>query len=375
MDERKYNRLIKKISVLEDLIENKTRELYLEKELTSNIIDCSLSVIIALNENKTVHTINTYGLSIIGKTSDKILGRNINEIFSKNDLEKIYNSEEISISTIDGEEKIFVFTVSKLDAINGTIITGVEVTEVKKANEILKNQELSLMQESRLRSLGEMSSMMAHEIKNPLGIMDGQLRRLKKEYNKKESDGEKINKLMLQLENNIHRIDQIINSLKIASRNSFNDNLEPVGISNVLTVLDDLIVEKMKMQNIMFIIENNAREIMIKAKVSELEQVFLNILSNSIYAVKDQKDPWIKLVVDHDEKSILIRFFDSGAGLCKEAQEKLFEPFFTTKEIGEGTGIGMTIVKKIIDAHNGSISYDKKSKYTCFVVEIPRFYE
>ena len=371
MNDKKYKRLLSKVQVLEDIIENKTRELYQEQEFSSRIIDLSESVIIALDKHENIKKINNYGLSIFNKSINDVLGKALDVLLNKEQQRELYLTGELSIIVDEFKSLSFLFKASEPDEYNETIITGLDITEIKKAHEKIQQQDLSMINQGRLKSLGEMSSMMAHEVKNPLGIMDGQLRRLRKAFLKKDQDKEKISKLLLQIENNIQRINKIINSLKMASRDSSHDDLEEICIDKVLVILDDLISEKMKIHNILFAIENNSRKIKIKGKVSELEQVCLNLLSNSIDAVKDKKDPWIKLIVDHDKEYLKLTFIDSGDKISKEVQDKIFEPFFTTKNIGEGTGIGMTIVQKILESHNATIEIDCNSPYTCFIVKIP----
>lgn len=104
----------------------------------------------------------------------------------------------------------------------------------------------------------------------------------------------------------------------------------------------------------------------------QISQVLLNLLNNSIDAVKslDSKRIQIRFVVENEKIGFSIS--DSGAGIKKDHIPNLFTPFFTTKEIGIGTGLGLSIAKGIVDAHQGNIYFDTASTETCFVFLLPR---
>jgi signal transduction histidine kinase len=104
----------------------------------------------------------------------------------------------------------------------------------------------------------------------------------------------------------------------------------------------------------------------------QISQVILNLLNNSIDALKDlnSKRIQIRLVVESEKIGLAIS--DSGVGVKKEHIPNLFTPFFTTKEIGKGTGLGLSIAKGIIDAHHGNIYYDSSCAETRFVFLLPR---
>jgi hypothetical protein len=96
----------------------------------------------------------------------------------------------------------------------------------------------------------------------------------------------------------------------------------------------------------------------------KLNQVFLNLISNSIYAINDkfkgQEGGLIKIGIEEDYEKVVLQFEDNGIGMKEEIQRKIFEPFYTTKPVGQGTGLGMSIVFQIIELHKGRI--DVKSK-------------
>ena len=103
---------------------------------------------------------------------------------------------------------------------------------------------------------------------------------------------------------------------------------------------------------------------MIECYPGKLNQVFMNILTNAIYAMKVKgPDTVNKLTITTQMKDdkVMITFEDTGIGMTQEVKEKMFDPFFTTKDVGEGTGLGMSIVFKIIESHHAKIEVDSET--------------
>jgi two-component system NtrC family sensor kinase len=98
------------------------------------------------------------------------------------------------------------------------------------------------------------------------------------------------------------------------------------------------------------------------------------LISNSIDAIKDQEDKWVKICAfdAQDTNEIVLQIWDAGKGIPPEVQKKLFEPFFTTKTVGEGTGLGLSIVKGILDDHGVSIRVLPDVPNTCFEIRFLR---
>ena len=110
----------------------------------------------------------------------------------------------------------------------------------------------------------------------------------------------------------------------------------------------------MRRKNRIDIVKNYAENLpKIEAYGRQLNQVFMNILDNAIYAIKETGTITISSYVNDDFKTVSIEFKDSGVGIKEEDLKKVFDPFYTTKPVGEGTGLGMSIAYKVISSHNG----------------------
>lgn len=107
----------------------------------------------------------------------------------------------------------------------------------------------------------------------------------------------------------------------------------------------------------------------VHAYVSELNQVWTNIIDNAIFAL--DKNGELCIETSCDEKNVTVRFIDNGAGIPPEIISRVFDPFFTTKKMGEGTGIGLDLVKRVVQHHQGEVKVNSRPGRTEFIVCIP----
>jgi len=235
-----------------------------------------------------------------------------------------------------------------------------------------RRTQMKLMHTNKLVSLGEMATNIAHEINNPITIITGQLKMLEKSLNKIEADIERPLELTKKINKNFDRITKIIKSLRSVSRDDDERPFEEYELSKIFEGILDLSEQKLSMSNIDFKITGINSEQKLICRETEVLQVFLNLINNSIDSIEELSEKWIKVIVNEFEDDFEITIIDSGKGIPLETQVKLFEPFYTTKDIGKGTGLGLSISRGLIESHGGTLSYDNKSVNTCFKVVIPK---
>ncbi|MGL5835825.1 MAG: sensor histidine kinase, partial [Waterburya sp.] len=103
---------------------------------------------------------------------------------------------------------------------------------------------------------------------------------------------------------------------------------------------------------------------------SELNQVWTNLIDNSIYAMSEKGD--LEIITEGKGDRLVVKIIDSGTGIPAEIQSRIFEPFFTTKSVGEGSGLGLDNVRRIVEnRHRGSITLESQPGRTCFAVCLP----
>lgn len=242
-----------------------------------------------------------------------------------------------------------------------------------KTEKRLKEKKIQMLNTSKLATLGEMASGIAHEVNNPLSIVRGRLQQIIR--NVKQPDEYSIQSIEKSASTALiatERIQNIVSSMKSISRNNSNDQYENISLEQLFQHSLIFCNEKIKSNNINFEIEA-IPNVFIKCRESEISQVILNLISNASDAIENLQDKWIKInfVIDTNNRNIYIIITDSGNGIPQDIVEKIMQPFFTTKPVGKGTGLGLSISAKILKDHNGKLEYISSSANTQFKITLP----
>ncbi|MBI4650401.1 GHKL domain-containing protein [Candidatus Desantisbacteria bacterium] len=222
-------------------------------------------------------------------------------------------------------------------------------------------QDFAKMEEElRIREkfalMGQVSANVAHEIRNPLGIIKGAGEILKKRY--KEED------LVQYVNEEIERINHLINEFLTLSKDIVL-NKQNVDINSLITSIINHIPVNEKIKIIPQLKENIPE---IEADSEKLRQVFLNIIINAIESIKDKGEVIITSCVD--KKNVIVIISDTGAGIEKDNIKKIFLPFFTTKQ--SGIGVGLSTAQAIIQAHGGDMEVESKfMEGSRFIIKLP----
>jgi len=246
--------------------------------------------------------------------------------------------------------------------------------EVREAYEHLKETQGQLIQAEKMNAIGQLASGVAHEVRNPLGIIMQGINYLE---NKLAGEGRGIPETLVMLKESIKRADKIISSLFDFSRASALE-LEPQDINAILEVALSLLKTKFKFDAIEVVMETKKDLPLAMADRNKLEQVFINLLLNAIQAMPkggkifvrtyDKKLPELKNGLGKREGdnfrageiAVIVEIEDTGIGISEENMKKIFEPFFTTKGPREGAGLGLAVTKNIITMHKGRIEIKSK---------------
>ncbi len=220
---------------------------------------------------------------------------------------------------------------------------------------------------SKLASLGEMSAGIAHEINNPLAIILGSTQSIRRHQGNEEIWLQKFE----TIEKSAGRLAKIVQGLKKFSRSSEKAAFQKVSLNRIIMEALTLTDSKSKRHHTSVKFES-AIEVPILCDEVEIEQVLVNLINNGIDAVADLSERWISITLESSDDSAILRVRDAGKGMDEETKKKLFQPFFTTKPVGKGTGIGLSIVKGILDDHHATIELLEDSDHTCFEICFPR---
>lgn len=233
-----------------------------------------------------------------------------------------------------------------------------------------KNMEAQLYQNSKLAALGEMASGVAHEINNPLSIIIGKSSLLTNHLTSPIWNREKIAQDIEKIEKTAMRISKIIKGLTAFSRNSERDSFSVIQVRHIIEDTLSLVNEKFKYRGIDVLVDCPS-DLALECNSTQIGQVLMNLLINSFDAIKRLETKWIRIDVKSNGNSALISVSDSGNGISPKIADKIMEPFYTTKSVGEGTGLGLSLSKRLIESHNGNIKYLPSAKHTTFQIELP----
>lgn len=272
----------------------------------------------------------------------------------------------------------------------------------------LKDAQTQLIDSEKMASLGQLTAGIAHEINNPINFVSSNIRPLRRDIDdlveildsygevttsdtkesidKKLEDIERLkddldvdylktelNQLLNGMEDGARRTVEIVKGLKIFSRVDESD-LNFVNINEGIEAT--LVILNYQMGTNLNLVKELGSIPSIECYAGKLNQVFMNILTNAIFAVQNYPTngsptisvkTWIK-----DAEHVAISIRDNGPGMSPEVKAKIFDPFFTTKAVGQGTGLGLSIVFKIIDVHKGTIDVlTEVGKGTEFLITLP----
>lgn len=228
-----------------------------------------------------------------------------------------------------------------------------------------------IVQSGKMASLGEMAGGIAHEINNPLAIIHGRMEQVSRQLKQPTIDVDFLKASVETVLKTTQRIAKVIKYLRVFSRNVDLD--APFEKCHLQEIVDDtltLVREKLKSNGVELRL-NPVPPVVFMGNSILISQVMVNLLNNAFDAVRVLDEKWIQLQFDVESDLLAVRIVDSGRGIPAKIVNKVMEPFFTTKEVGQGTGIGLSISKGIIDSHQGSLWIDHRSENTCFVIEIP----
>jgi signal transduction histidine kinase len=241
-----------------------------------------------------------------------------------------------------------------------------------KTNEQMQRERELAALNARLAQLGELAVGIAHEINNPLTIVNGYVMRARMESQKTPVDITKLGESLSAIERTTMRIAKIIAGLRAYARDGQHDPFEPTKISTLLT--DALEITQGRLRE--FDIELKTEVLwdesqVIDCRATQIAQILVVLVNNAADAIKSLDKRWIEIGGYLEGDQIVLTVTDSGNGIPADIATNLFDPFFTTKPVGEGTGLGLSVAFGIVKGHSGEIFVNRGCANTQFVVKLP----
>jgi len=255
------------------------------------------------------------------------------------------------------------------------LVTTSDITRRLEAEQLL-------IQASKMTTLGEMASGVAHELNQPLSVIKTASSFIIRKTNQHEKIEDQIMSVMVsKIDTSVDRASKIINHMRLFARKS-DMELEKINVYEILKNAFEIFSQQLKLRDIEVIWDTEENLPEIKADPSRLEQVFINLLINARDAIEDlysyppghdtKGDKKIILKTRSAGGVVLAEVCDTGIGIPEAILDRIFEPFFTTKEVGKGTGLGLSISYGIIKECGGNITAKSEpGKGTCFIMQFP----
>jgi PAS domain S-box-containing protein len=286
---------------------------------------------------------------------------------------------QVDILVKDGSIKPFELNLANLTDNRGKPIGRIgvarDITRRREEEERRKDMEVKALTQDKLASLGEIATGVAHEINQPLSYIKMIMQATLRDLSENALDLEVLTDDFQESLRQVGKISNIISHLRTFGRSDVT-SFGPVELPSVLHDTLILTKERLRLKNITMYMDISDNFPMLYGNHIKLEQVFLNLIQNSMDAIEENGSGEINLVAECITDHALISFSDTGEGVEEEFQKKIFEPFFTTKDAEKGTGIGLSIVYGIVQEHKGEITCSsKRGVGTNFNIRLPIYME
>ncbi|MCC6711905.1 MAG: GAF domain-containing protein [Candidatus Dadabacteria bacterium] len=246
--------------------------------------------------------------------------------------------------------------------------------KLERTNVELKDMQTQLVHAEKMSAIGQLAAGVAHEIRNPLNIIEG-ARYYLSTYMVNEENSETVGEYLDYIKQEIDRTNRLIDSLLKFSK-AEPPYFEKVDINSILENVVILVRKQLSDSDVKLSTKLDPGIPLIMADPNQLWQVFINIILNAIQAMPKGGCLAIETSLGYSDsgpapaRNVCISFEDTGVGIAKDDISRIFDPFFTKKDMG--TGLGLSIAYKIIEKHSGRIIVSsEKDKGTIFTIELP----
>jgi PAS domain S-box-containing protein len=297
------------------------------------------------------------------------------EQFSRSFEQGINISYEAEFIKKDGTPIFLEVNGSALLDADGNVIGRIgsarDVTKRKQMEKYRQELEVKALHQSKMAALGQIAAGVAHEVNQPLSYIKIIYESTLNDIELNQLDHDELKADFREALRQVNRITQIINHLRTFGRDD-QKMFQEIDLRRVLDNTLILMANKIRRSGITFIKDLAEAPPPVTGNFVNLEQVFINLIQNSIAGLEGRKDGEITFSIKPEADKVIIRCGDNGPGIPYEIQERIFEPFFTTREVGLGSGLGLSIVFGIIEEHNGTIALESTpGRGATFIISLP----
>ncbi|HCM05535.1 MAG TPA: hypothetical protein DIC30_05945 [Oceanospirillales bacterium] len=374
------------------------------RSFLDSIIDSMPSALFTLDQNGYIIQCNQQAADWLACEREPLVGNRLanyipmfNEIdlqFNEDSTPEVTKLERVKLSLPIGDFPADITLYPLKDKnLNGLVIRIDDISKREKMEEVI-------MQTEKMKSVGGLAAGMAHEINNPLGaILQGVQniqRRIHPEHEVNQQSAEKLDldlktmnlylddRDILKFINNIQdagkRAASIVSNMLQFSRGN-QKSLTSIAVKDLLESSLTIARADLELKSININVESINENMMLHCIPSELEQVILNLLQNAAQALLEHQGqttnldwkPQIAISAEQQDEQIIIKVKDNGPGMDDITRRRIFEPFYTTKDVGQGTGLGLSVSYFIITAHHqGQLDViSSPQQGACFIIKLP----
>jgi len=352
-------------------LEERAIQLINIQDYTQSILRSITSGVLTVGPDGSVTTVNPAAERLLGVSEYEIVPRSIAAVFRDDgglskDVEKVLAGRlpltlrEITMVTRGGRTVHVQASTSRMRAVGGRILGAVVTLEDVSEIKALTAQ---LIRADRLAAMGGLTAGVAHEVRNPLGVIRASVQLLEDA----QCDRARIHEAAAVIKQEIDRLDKVIKALLDFGRPS-KPTFVPVDVGDVLRDVV-LFTNRFAKQAEVHIEEDLAGGLPgVEADPDQLKQVFLNLVTNAVQVMGDDGGT-ITIHTRLNGDFVEVTVGDTGPGIAPENISRVFDPFFSTRS--DGTGLGLTMVHRIIDDHDGHIEVESGPSGTVFRVSLP----
>ena len=339
------------------------------------VVEAAPNGMLLVDEHGTIMMVNASALRQFGYERDELLGKSVEMLipgpsrfghrqhragFSKAPVTRsMGGGRELFGLRKDGSAIPVEIGLTPIQTATGMRVVAsiLDITERKRL-------EMRLRQAERLAELGTLASGMAHEIGTPMNVILGRA-----EYLLQRTADEGMKKGLATIVTQVERITKVMNQLLTFARRKPSER-RAVDLGEIVDDSLEMFEERIAHSRVTIekTIESSLPPVL--ADRDQLIQVLINLVMNSLHAMPEGGR--LGLSLDREHGHVRVGVSDTGHGMPEEIRSKVFEPFFTTKDFGKGTGLGLTVVKGIIEEHGGTIAVESVvDKGTTFWIRLP----
>ncbi|BBO89394.1 ATP-binding protein [Desulfosarcina ovata] len=399
--EHNIGRLLRDLFTVDQKLRSAEQQIVFEKALRDFLIQQNQQCIVVINTDFTIDSVNDAYLETVNKTRDEVIGTPCYQVIHglaapcdalRNGmvcpmLETLRTGQSTQgihpMTTGETVSTLYDIVTYPVRNAKGETVRVIELwmdiereiaSRWKKREQELKSDLNKLIQEDRMISLGKLVASCVHEINNPIqGLLT--FSHIMKEMLTADSlnptEIGKMRKFTELMADELERCGKIISGLLSFSRES-HKAFRAVNLNEVVSTVVDLVRHRIELQDLYFKMTLTDAPLFVHGDINRLQQCFLNLIFNAIEAMRPGGNLGITSHLISDKQLAEVAIHDTGHGIPHKHLNHIFDPFFTTKAMGEGTGMGLSIVYGVVKNHRGEIRVDSTvDQGTTFTIQLP----